>query len=178
MNDQVLKELGYDVENKHLKLTKSVRSKLEKLGYVIRECDMGSNFTLMHIRKNGVELTEIDIPASYNYNGNVYKIVAIDRNAFNHCSSLKSVTISDGIKLIGDYAFSNCPSLSNVIIPDSVIKIGMDIFNDCTALKSVKVPDNVEEVSYWAFSELQNIEYHGNLEDAPWGADALNGVKV
>lgn len=67
--------MGYDVEDKHLKLNKSVRSKLEKLGYVIRECDMGSNFTLMHIRKNGVDVTEIDIPASYNYNGNVYNTV-------------------------------------------------------------------------------------------------------
>lgn len=48
----------------------------------------------------------------------------IDWYAFNDCEKLKSVTLSNGIKNIGESAFYNCKKLQSVTIPKSVNKIG------------------------------------------------------
>lgn len=54
--------------------------------------------------------------------------------AFEECSSLKSVTIPDGVTSIGRNAFRGCSSLTNITIPDSVVSID-DLFYGCRSLK-------------------------------------------
>ena len=44
--------------------------------------------------------------------------------AFSHCSSLMSITISDGVTMIGNYAFQNCSRLTSIVIGNSVTSIG------------------------------------------------------
>lgn len=54
-----------------------------------------------------------------------YKVKSIDYFAFEDCTALKSVTISNGITDIYDYAFVNCNNLKSVTIPSSVTDIGL-----------------------------------------------------
>ena len=54
-----------------------------------------------------------------------YKVKSIDCFAFEDCTALKSVTISNGITDIYDYAFVNCNNLKSVTIPSSVTDIGL-----------------------------------------------------
>ena len=92
-------------------------------------------------------------------------------STFANCKKLTSVTLSDGIKTIGDSAFWGCPLLKRISIPKSVtsmykafayctgfqevyIEDGAQIsdgknnfefaFNNCTNLKKLEIPSGVE----------------------------------
>lgn len=65
------------------------------------------------------------------------------KGAFNGTKHPKSITISDGIKIIKDEAFANCQNLESVKIPNSVTSIGYNAFENCTKLKSIIIPDSV-----------------------------------
>ena len=60
-------------------------------------------------------------PSSYNY----------EKNSAN----LKSITIPDGLKYIGDSAFVNCCNLSSINIPDSVVYVGDSFYGFGAAYK-------------------------------------------
>ena len=98
------------------------------------------------------------IPASVNNGGNTYSVTAIGRNAFNHCTSLNSVTIPNSVNSIGDWAFGTCTSLSSITIPNSVNSIGNQAFGGCTSLKSVTIPNSVNSIGSWAFDRCTALQ--------------------
>ena len=86
LDETVLKQLGYEVEYKEdwiIDLTK-----------------------LISFKKNGEDVKDIVIPATYSYNGKNYKITKIGKYAFTDCKSLKSVVIPDSIDYIGNWGFN------------------------------------------------------------------------
>ena len=60
---------------------------------------------------------------------------------FSGCSSLKSVTIQEGVTKIGKGAFSNCHNLKSISIPKSLKKIECCAFEDCHTLNAVRLDD-------------------------------------
>ena len=55
-------------------------------------------------------------------------------NSYPWCAyktSIKEVTIEDGVTSIGAYAFKNCAILTEITIPNSVISIGICTFFNC-----------------------------------------------
>ncbi len=72
--------------------------------------------------------------------GNTYKgkpVVAIISFAFLGCTSLTSVTVSDGVMSIALSAFWGCINLTSVVIPNSVTRIGGAAFDGCESLSSI-----------------------------------------
>ena len=67
----------------------------------------------------------------------------IGSSAFDDCTSLKTVTIPNGVTYIDYCTFSGCASLTSITIPDSVTYIYDDAFSDCTSLISITIPDSV-----------------------------------
>jgi hypothetical protein len=65
------------------------------------------------------------IPESYNGK----PVTRIAKYAFSYSRGLKSITIPDGVKSIGENAFSDCQALIDIIIPYSVNRIGRDAFS-------------------------------------------------
>ena len=53
---------------------------------------------------------------------------------YDYCSSIKTVSLPDGLTDIGQHAFNNCTNLTNVTIPYGVEYIGEFAFNYCTSL--------------------------------------------
>ena len=82
------------------------------------------------------EPSEIIIPAEYNGK----TVIQIEKDAFNGCSSLTSITIPDSIKKIGEYAFYKCSGLTSMVIPDSVESIGNFAFGECNSLENIILP--------------------------------------
>ena len=75
-------------------------------------------------------------------------VTSIADYALFHCTSITSVSISDGVRNIGDAAFRDCTSMTNVNIPEFVNSIGMLAFADCDSLTAFNVdPDNAAYAS-------------------------------
>ena len=78
---------------------------------------------------------------------------------FNRCPKLISITIPDGIGVIGEYAFTNCYALESVTIPESVRKIKDQAFRSCDELKSVKINKSCT-LGKQAFPDTTQITYY------------------
>nr|WP_303997384.1 leucine-rich repeat protein [Ruminococcus bromii] len=85
-------------------------------------------------------------------------VTEIGANCFRNCNKIKSVVISDGIKVIGDKAFIDCKNIKNIYIPDSVEKIGEGTFSGCESIESIDIPDKVKEIGSSSFSHCENLK--------------------
>ena len=133
----------------------------EKIGYT---GDEGEHLIIP------IEFTDTD--------GKIYRITGSSWNAFLNCTGLKSVdlqanitplyffggstnletvTLPDGIQLLGLQWFMNCSSLKNINIPDSVTSINNWTFRGCSSLESIHIPNGVISIGEYAF-ESCNIQ--------------------
>lgn len=87
------------------------------------------------------------------------------------CSSMKSVTIGNGITSIGDYAFYYCTSLKNVTIPRSVTSVEFRKFENCSSLQDIYYEGSKSD---WKRIEISsknecltsaNIHYNSTVSD-------------
>lgn len=78
-------------------------------------------------------------------------------NAFSECSRLTTITIPDGVKIIGIGAFWNCTDLTSVTIGNSVTSIEDYAFYYCSGLTSVTIPNSVTSIGGWVFVNCSGL---------------------
>ena len=71
------------------------------------------------------------IPSTITYEGQTYRVTAIDQEAFYHCTDLTSITFGDNVTSIGWRAFSGCTGLTSITIPENVTYTDQEAFSDC-----------------------------------------------
>lgn len=71
--------------------------------------------------------------------------------AFYKCDALQTVTLSEGLKVIGCFAFAET-AISEITIPSTVEGIVSDTFKNCKKLKSVTLNEGLESIGRGAFS--------------------------
>jgi len=68
--------------------------------------------------------------------------------AFSNCTNLESITLYEGLTILGDEintmsfsqpVFMNCPKLKAIVIPSTVNNISGNLFSECNSLESVAV---------------------------------------
>lgn len=106
-------------------------------------------------------------------------ITIIGMAAFQNCENLTSVTLPDGITVIGGNAFFNtnltkvtipnkvtaiggrafcdCENLTSITLPESLITIGDCAFMYCINLTNITIPENVTSIGYYAFFQCEKI---------------------
>ena len=72
-------------------------------------------------------------------------------------SFITSVTIGEGVTVIGDYAFYGCTGLTSVTIPNSVTRIGERAFSGCSGLTSVTIPNSVTTIDDQTFAYCSGL---------------------
>ena len=111
------------------------------------ECDSSSAITNGEIVKTDLVRVEI---------GQCVK--TIGQGAFEDCSGLTSVTMSNSVTTIGDKAFEDCSGLTSVTIPNSVTSINdYEAFAYCTSLTSITIPDSVTRIGSGAFNSCSGL---------------------
>ena len=75
--------------------------------------------------------------------------------AFEDCSSLTSVTLSNSITSIGQYAFSHCP-LTNIVLPSGVTTLKQYCF-EYTPITDLDIPNSVTTVGTAVFSYCTSL---------------------
>jgi len=100
--------------------------------------------------------TEIYIPKTLtNWKNGGYRYPT-----FFDCTALETLTIEDGLSVLGGYSsFSCASSLKNLVIPASVEKIGDVAFHSATALESVTFLGDAPQVT-------ENVFGYPNTETA------------
>ena len=85
---------------------------------------------------------------------------AISTAAFDGCTGLKSVVISDGVKTVYDSAFHNCTGIQTIKIPGTVESLGGPAFAGCAGLKEVVMEDGTAPLSIkaGAFAGCSSLE--------------------
>lgn len=85
--------------------------------------------------------------------------------AFIDCVGIKSLTLPDTIKSIGDEAFSGCENLQSIEIPTSVTSIGSNVVDNCNSLTTINY-DGTK-------AQFQSISGYENITA---GVDSINVV--
>ncbi len=84
-------------------------------------------------------------------------VTSIGNYAFYDCGGITSATIPDSVTSIGNYAFYDCGGITSVTIPDSVTSIGNRAFSNCYGLTSIEIPDSVISIGNYAFHFCYNL---------------------
>ena len=116
---------------------------------------------------------DIVVPAIVENGGTTYKVIKIGQLSFKR-SEITSLTISEGIEIIGqdicegcgqlkelslptslksiEYAaFWSCYSLTSVSLPEGLITLGNDVFHYCSGMKDLQLPSTLTEIGERAF---------------------------
>lgn len=124
----------------------SVVSMLGKV-FGTRSYDGGVEVSQHKSPLTGSERTKFYVPASLrSVTISKAKNSSVWCPAFENCTMLTNITLSDGLTSITTYGFMNCTNLTNITIPNSVTKIGGAAFSNCHSLISIIIPDSVTEV--------------------------------
>ena len=114
---------------------------------------------------------KIDIPEKIDGKS----VTSIGYWAFEDCTSLKSITIPNGVTHIDIFAFEGCTSLTNITIPDSVTSIEDCAFYDCTSLAHITIPSGVAYINDNPFEGCSSLtEIRVATENAKYVS--VNGV--
>ncbi|MBO5410634.1 MAG: leucine-rich repeat protein [Clostridia bacterium] len=100
---------------------------------------------------------EINIPATYEKNGESLPVKGIADNAFQNCSGITKVTIPASVTTIGKYAFADCGSLQYVSFSGSTCSIGKSAFNGCNSLISAILPDELSIIPEEMFKSCVSL---------------------
>jgi len=98
-------------------------------------------------------VTAVNIPKKI---GGV-KVVAIGKEAFYKCTSLKSVTLPEGLKVIGQSAFEET-ALTKVTVPDTVTTIEKWAFCVNGSLETITIGKKVEYIGPYAFTQDYSLK--------------------
>lgn len=100
------------------------------------------------------------VPRYFMYRADIKNIViphnieVIDQEAFAG-SSLESVTISEGVKLIKDYAFNECRNLKQLVYPNSIRACGEQ--QVLPSLTEFSLPETITS-KYTMLSDCENLK--------------------
>lgn len=98
------------------------------------------------------------IGSSVFYNNTTLKSVTLPNglteigdNAFGSCPELTTVKFPSTLKLIDDFAFTQCPKLTKVTFPEGLKTINQGAFLFCKSITELKIPSSVTTLGVGAF---------------------------
>ena len=120
--------------------------------YAFAYCNKLSKVVLDNLESIPKKAFSYTIISSFSMNNN---IIDLGLQAFSNISSLKNITLSEGLTEIGYRLFSGC-GLISIDIPEGVTSIGESAFvnND---LQNVIIPNSVANINAYAFGYNLNL---------------------
>ena len=84
-------------------------------------------------------------------------VTTIERSAFQNCTELVTITLPSTLSIISDFAFSGCVNLKNISIPNNVVSIGRQAFAFCSNITQVVLPNRVKTIGEDAFLDCTSL---------------------
>lgn len=89
-------------------------------------------------------------------------VTTLEESAFEGCSNLLNVTLSDDLEEIESSTFKDCIELHDIYIGKSVLKVGSSSFFHCPKLQILNLPPSITDIDSYAFA------YSGLKEVKVW----------
>lgn len=77
---------------------------------------------------------------------------------FQGCTSLKEITVPEGVTYIPKMMFIYAEYLERVYLPDTLKSIEEWAFNQCIALQSIQMSDTLESIGFYAFEGCTSLK--------------------
>ena len=119
---------------------------------IFDSCTRGLSFDGQIVTGYSGTATIVNIPSRWGG----YDIVSIGDNAFE-ATSVRKVTIPEGVRTIKNYVFNNCQSLKEIILPETLTWIGKNAFYNCVALELDELPSALTNIGNYAFYSCRKI---------------------
>lgn len=100
---------------------------------------------------------DVTIPQAVGLSGKTYLVTAIGENAFKSAANLESVTLPEGLIIIGNEAFRSS-GVKTVSLPSTLSSLGASAFRECKNLTGIVLPDALKEIKEYAFNECSNLK--------------------
>ena len=85
-------------------------------------------------------------------------VTSIAQGAFASAKGLTSVSLPEGLRVIGDYAFAKCTALAQVTFRgEQLTRLGEGAFAACHALDDVTLPQGLQAIGKEAFSDCRAL---------------------
>ena len=88
--------------------------------------------------------------------------------------------------IIGQRAFQGCTALKSVVLSESLVELDSNVFDGCTNLTTIELSAGISKIGYGAFTGCDNlttVNFKGT--EAEWlalvakvNSEALNNAKV
>lgn len=86
-----------------------------------------------------------------------HPVIRIDRDAFFR-GKMTSVTLPQGLEIVGIYAFRCCERLKKAVLPQGLKCLWMGAFWNCSALEEINLPDSLTLIDRWAFQGCTSLK--------------------
>jgi len=103
------------------------------------------------------ELSTVSVPSTVTDGTDTYNVVAIGDSAFEKVKTIKSVTLPEGLKVIGKNAFAET-GFAKIELPESLTEIKDRAFYYCDISGAFVIPDNVTTIGSGLFSGCDNLK--------------------
>lgn len=113
---------------------------------------------------SGNPTATLEIPAEIDG----YSVVSIASRAFSGQTEMKSLSLPDTVKYIGEYSFWGCTSLKTVEFGESLEGVGAFAFAGCSYIRAVTFPASLREIGVSAFdgcSRLRSVNIPKSCEN-------------
>jgi hypothetical protein len=85
------------------------------------------------------------------------EVVSIDNNAFEDCTSLRTIMLPDTLANIRSDAFKGCAKLADIRLPSSLNSIGGNAFQGCVSLMSITLPNALVDIESSTFEGCRSL---------------------
>lgn len=86
-----------------------------------------------------------------------HSVTQINDYAFQGCTGLVNVELSDLVSQVGNYAFQGCTSVTSFKAGNDLLTIGNNCFQNCTKLTDVELNDGLESIGNYGFQNCSAL---------------------
>ncbi len=132
----------------------------------------GSDQTVAYIVGCSLPEGDVTVPAQVADGTNTYDVVGIYDYAFTNNRDLATVTIPEGVQVIGEMAFRGCTSLTKVTMPSTLTYLQRGAFQYCWDIASIDLPSGLSLIGDKAFYGCDNLTTVNSYVSSPVEIDA------
>ncbi|MCR5103016.1 MAG: leucine-rich repeat protein [Eubacterium sp.] len=162
-----------DTDKQKWQIISTVTQKDLKKNLAVADKKTGGKYKITKVTKKGGKVTGGNVTYMKPYNKNctkmtatrtikiggvVFKVTAINKDAFKGCKKLKTAAIDANVLSIGANAYSGCTALTTVTIRgNGLTNIGANAFNGCKRLKTITIKStNIKKIGAKAFKGISS----------------------